>query len=163
MYFEEAFLNNKSIINILSTADFSLKFLLCVLNSQIISFYHSRLAVKGNRTLFPKVVVKDIQNYPIPNISLSEQQPFIDRADMMLTLNRELHEKSESFLANIMVRYGVGNTQLKNDIPNTQLKQGVERQSTGHDGNQRGHDDTQLKQGVDERRAMSNTRLQPSV
>ena len=107
-YIEEIFLNNKSILNILSRSrDLSLKFLLSILNSKIISFYHSRLAVKGNRTLFPKVVAKDIQNYPIPKIPLSQQQPFIERADTMLALNRELHDKSESFIANIRTKYPI--------------------------------------------------------
>jgi hypothetical protein len=108
MYFEDTFLNNKSIINILSKDEnFSLKFLLCLLNSQIISFYHSRLAVKGNRTLFPKVVVKDVQNYPVPNISFPSQLPFIRKADLMLSLNRDLNEKSSSFLKNIQAKYSV--------------------------------------------------------
>ena len=92
------------------------------------------------RWLFPQLKAWELKEFPIPGISLSDQQPFIDWADTMLTLHRELHEKSESFLANIMVRYGVGNTQLKNDIPNTQLKP-----------------------SVDERGIMSNTRLQPSA
>lgn len=107
-YFEDVFLNNKSIINVLcKDQKFSLKFLLCLLNSQLISFYHSRLAVKGNRTLFPKVVVKDVQNYPIPETSLSEQRPFIEKADLMLSLNRDMQEKSSSFLRNIQAKYSV--------------------------------------------------------
>jgi ABC-type amino acid transport substrate-binding protein len=48
--------------------------------------------------LFPKVVVNDLQNYPIKNIPLSEQQPFIEKADFMLEKNKELQEKINRFL-----------------------------------------------------------------
>ena len=30
------------------------------------------MAVKGNRTLFPKVVIKDIKNYPFPELKNEE-------------------------------------------------------------------------------------------
>jgi hypothetical protein len=44
---------------------------------------------------------------PAPNISLAEQQPFIDRADVMLTLNSELHTMSDGFLRNISAKYKI--------------------------------------------------------
>ncbi len=105
-FVEETFLNNKSIINILQKSSlFDLKYLLAILNSSLISFYHVRRAVKGNRTLFPKVVINDVKNYPIPNISLSNQKPFIDKADTMLSLTTELHEKIDSFLRYISSKF----------------------------------------------------------
>jgi type I restriction-modification system DNA methylase subunit len=67
MYVEEIFLNNKSILNVLQNdSKQSLFVLLGYLNSKLISFYHKRQTVKGNRSLFPKIVVKDLQNYPFP-------------------------------------------------------------------------------------------------
>ncbi|HEY8689359.1 MAG TPA: TaqI-like C-terminal specificity domain-containing protein [Chitinophagaceae bacterium] len=68
MYIDDVFLNNKSILNVLQKNNkHNLHFLLGYLNSKLISFYHKRQTVKGNRNLFPKIVVKDLQNYPIPN------------------------------------------------------------------------------------------------
>ena len=67
MLVDDVYLNNKSILNVLKKRDdYSLEFLLGYLNSKLISFYHKRQTVKGNRNLFPKIVVKDLQNYPIP-------------------------------------------------------------------------------------------------
>jgi type I restriction-modification system DNA methylase subunit len=107
-YIEETFLNNKSILNILEKSEkYKLKYLLTILNSTLISFYHTRLAVKGNRTLFPKVVIKDVQNYPIPEVPVQIQQPFIDKADQMLALNKEFHEKKSSALALIQAEYRI--------------------------------------------------------
>jgi type I restriction-modification system DNA methylase subunit len=98
VYIDEVFLNNKSILNILSSdLNFSLRYLLSILNSSLIGFYHLRRSVKGNRELFPKVVINDIKNFPIKDITRSEQQPFIDKANMMLSLNKELKEQSQRF------------------------------------------------------------------
>lgn len=95
----EVLLNNKSILNILwKDKNYSLKYLLILLNSSLIWFFHQRKSVKWNRTLFPKVVVNDLQNYPIKNISFSEQLPFIEKADFMLEKNKELQEKINKFL-----------------------------------------------------------------
>jgi type I restriction-modification system DNA methylase subunit len=72
-YASEVYLNNKSIINILSSDNgFSLLVLLAILNSKLMSFYFIKRAVKSNRTLFPKLVISDIRNLPIvkPNNTL---------------------------------------------------------------------------------------------
>ena len=44
---------------------------------------------------------------PIPKISISAQQPFIKKVDLMLSLNRELHDKSDAFMKNISAKYAV--------------------------------------------------------
>lgn len=48
-----------------------------------------------------------VKNLPIKKISSFEQQPFIERADIMISLNKELHEKGESFLTNISTKYHI--------------------------------------------------------
>ena len=77
----EIFLNNKSILNILKKEEtVNLFSLLGYLNSKIISFYHKRQTVKGNRTMFPKIVIKDLKNYPIViNEKFQEIAPFAKR------------------------------------------------------------------------------------
>ena len=106
VYIDEDFLNNKSIINILTLdLNFSLKYLLLILNSSLIGFYHLRRSVKGNRELFPKVVINDIKNFPIKDITLSEQQPFIEKADKMLFLNKELQEQSQKFQRSLVRKF----------------------------------------------------------
>jgi hypothetical protein len=62
------FLNNKSVLNILDHKDdiSNLKFLIGILNSRLISFFYKQNAVKSGRKIFPKVVVKDLGQFPIP-------------------------------------------------------------------------------------------------
>jgi len=90
MLVNETYLNNKSILNVLSkNGEYSLRFLLGFLNSKLISFYHKRQTVKGNRNLFPKIVIKDLQNYPIPILERKEQQPLIDKVDKILLAKKQ--------------------------------------------------------------------------
>lgn len=91
-YVEGIFLNNKSIINILALDDESLlKFVLCLLNSSLLGFYHSRRAVKGNRSMFPKAVIKDVNNYPIPKTDIKIQTKFENKANLILENNEKLN------------------------------------------------------------------------
>jgi type I restriction-modification system DNA methylase subunit len=105
-FLNATFLNNKSIISILNKDnDYNLKFLLVILNSKVISFFHRRLAVKGNRKLFPKVVIGDLNSYPIKNITLENQQPFIIKADVMLQQNKELNLLSQNFTSLLQTKF----------------------------------------------------------
>lgn len=62
------FLNNKSVLNILDHNDdiSNLRSLIGLLNSRLISFFYKQNAVKSGRKIFPKVVVKDLGQFPIP-------------------------------------------------------------------------------------------------
>ncbi|GHF16604.1 type II endonuclease-methyltransferasefusion protein [Kordiimonas sediminis] len=95
-YVEGTFLNNKSIINILALDnDYLLKFVLCILNSSLMGFYHSRRAVKGNRSMFPKAVIKDVNNYPIPRTDIKRQTKFVNKANSIIKNNEMLNSTRE--------------------------------------------------------------------
>lgn len=99
VYCEDVFLNNKSIVNILQKdEEYDLRYLITLLNSKLISFYHTRLAVKGNRTLFPKVVIGDLNAYPIKALSKEKQAKFIVKANQIHSLNQEVQKLSQLFL-----------------------------------------------------------------
>ena len=92
-YTEETYLNNKSVLNVLQKNEqYDLKFLLAVLNSKLMSFYHKRQTVKGNRNMFPKIVIKDLKNYPIPSASESTQKIAIKFVDKIISLKKENQE-----------------------------------------------------------------------
>jgi len=65
---DRTFLNNKSILNILDLDDSvpRLLSLIGILNSRLMSFFYKQQAVKSGRKIFPKVVVKDLGQFPIP-------------------------------------------------------------------------------------------------
>ena len=75
---------------------FSVKFLLCLLNSKILDYYF-QMIFGDSRDTFPIMKSGSIEQLPIKKISLSDQQPFIKKADLMLSLNKKLQEISSKF------------------------------------------------------------------
>lgn len=76
---------------------FSYEFILSVLNSKLFSFTQVNFNTSLQRDDFPAFSLTDFKNFQIPKIKISDQQPFIEKADLMLTLNKELQDQSQKF------------------------------------------------------------------
>jgi len=86
---EEPFLNNKSILNVLHATDdeLSLRALLAILNSRFISTFYKERGVKSARRIFPKVVIKNLREFPYPyEISSSATAQLSRLTDSMSSL-----------------------------------------------------------------------------
>jgi adenine-specific DNA-methyltransferase len=93
VYVEKQFLNNKSILNVLDRDDNRerLKALVGVLNSRLLSFFYKRQAVKSGRNIFPKVVVKDLGRFPVPEALVTESvSKLAQKVDAMLEAKKQL-------------------------------------------------------------------------
>ncbi|MBN1463666.1 MAG: Eco57I restriction-modification methylase domain-containing protein [Paludibacteraceae bacterium] len=75
--------------------DISIKYILTLLNSKILDWFYGFIGKeKGDsREYFNK----PLSEIPIKKISLFAQQPFIEKADLMLSLNKSLQESSQKF------------------------------------------------------------------
>lgn len=81
---------------LLINKEFNLKYILSILNSKFLRFlYESQINEDGK--VFAQVKIIYIDELPIIEISLENQQPFIKKADQMISLNNELQEVSEKF------------------------------------------------------------------
>jgi type I restriction-modification system DNA methylase subunit len=84
----------------------SSKFLLSILNSKLFSWFMNVSAIK-RRWGYVEMKTQYIVKFPLKKVENDKQQPFIDKADLMLSLNRDLQEKSSSFIKNIQAKYSV--------------------------------------------------------
>lgn len=99
-YIDEIAINNPSLINVIdSNKKIDLKYSLTILNSSLMGWYHNKTSPKANKGLFPKILINDVRKLPIKDIPLSDQQPFIKKADLMLSLNKDLQSIVSKFLA----------------------------------------------------------------
>lgn len=73
----EELYHDPSIIVVMKAKDFSIFCLLAILNSKLASFYHFNSAPKATKGSFPKILVKDIQEFPLPSINI-EQTTILD-------------------------------------------------------------------------------------
>lgn len=66
---DEIFLSNKSTLTILDPGDDprSLKALACVINSSLMSVFYKEYGVKSARRLFPKVLIRNLREFPFPS------------------------------------------------------------------------------------------------
>lgn len=104
---EKGILTSNTIYNLfLKDSRFSLKYILAILNSQLIKNYWLS-KYNDNKDLFPKIKGYQLKQLPIKEISLENQQPFIEKADQMLSLNKELQEISEKFQRNLQREFSL--------------------------------------------------------
>ncbi|MBP7496503.1 MAG: N-6 DNA methylase [Bacteroidales bacterium] len=95
----DEFYNTPSIINIIDEKGIlDLKYALVILNSKLMGWLHNTISPKANKGIFPKILINDVRNLPVPLISKKYQQDFIQKADFMLSLNLELNKLSNNFL-----------------------------------------------------------------
>ena len=74
----------------------NLKYILVLVNSKFLNFLYQIIVPEIGKA-FSEVKIVNIKKLPIKEISLSEQQPFIEKADQMLSLNKTLQENSGKF------------------------------------------------------------------
>lgn len=99
-YNEEMYLFNMSNIAIIEKDDkqISLKYILSILNSSLMSYYFMKNTAKSVRQMFPKLILNDLRQFPFKEINLQDQQPFIDKADLILYLTQQLQTAKQNFL-----------------------------------------------------------------
>ena len=68
---DEELYNTQNQFNLLAKADTNLKFVLALLNSKLISYYHRRAFLDVALQRFQKILIKDAKTFPIRRIELS--------------------------------------------------------------------------------------------
>ena len=108
MYITDGFVmrDNTHILLKKNTIEIDLKFALAILNSKLLNYYYQLINPEKGEAL-AQVKLFHLANLPIKNISLKFQQPFIEKADQMLTLNKELQEISGKFQRNLQREFAL--------------------------------------------------------
>lgn len=98
-YFWNDFAYNKNIYWLkINDENFSSKYIVVLLNSKLLTYYYKSKFSTKKWDLFPEIQTYLYNQLPIKNISISEQKPFIEKADFMLDKNKELQEKVNRFI-----------------------------------------------------------------
>ena len=81
---------------ILNSDLFDIKILMAILNSKITTFYHFNSSPKATKGAFPKILVEDIRNFPLPIISNSVKIKITDMVEKII-LNKKNNIPSKQF------------------------------------------------------------------
>jgi type I restriction-modification system DNA methylase subunit/predicted type IV restriction endonuclease len=76
----------------MKSKDIGIKYLLGLINSKLISFYHSNTSANAFKGAFPKVLLKDLRELPIAKGDKKEQLEIEKLVDQLLQLNKEKTE-----------------------------------------------------------------------
>ncbi|QQR98592.1 MAG: N-6 DNA methylase [Sphingobacteriales bacterium] len=87
-------------------------YLLSVLNSKLINYYYKSISAQLGSTGIRSFTIY-IEQLPIPNISLSDQQPFIEKAETMLQKNKELQTIKSNVVKLLQSQYSTININTK--------------------------------------------------
>jgi hypothetical protein len=87
-------------INLISK--YTLKYILLILNSNLINWYFLNFLSEGLH-FYPD----DAKKLPIKVLEIEKQQPFIEKADQMLSLNKELQEAISKFQRTIQRKFNL--------------------------------------------------------
>ena len=74
------------------------KYILILMNSFL---FQKLYDIKVGNEPYPRINLSYLLSLPIPKISLDEQKPFIEKADLMIELNKDFYEKRQKFLDRI--------------------------------------------------------------
>lgn len=94
---------------VISNSDYSTKYVLSLLNSKLLDWFYGFIGKpKGkSREYFNEPLAK------IPILNCENQQPFIEKVDQMLSLNKELQEKANRFHNRIKSNFQLEKTSTK--------------------------------------------------
>ncbi len=109
--------NTLSFNTLYNLYDFKLNplFILSIINSKLLYFYYE-LDYNLGMNLTTQITIEYLKTVPVKDISKVNQQPFIKKADLMLSLNKELQTKSEKFIKRIKANLEVA--KLTNKLKN---------------------------------------------
>lgn len=100
-YTEDELYNTQSAFNIISKKGntIGLKFILALLNSNLLNFYHSDKFLDKSKNLFQKILIQNCKKFPIKKISLDKKQDkiiydeIVKAVDTIQILSKEIKEE----------------------------------------------------------------------
>jgi hypothetical protein len=106
-------LSTEKLVNFIPKEGIDILYALAIINSKLFSFYTQK-ALFSDITETSRVMDDTyLSKLPIPQISESEQQPFIKKAQDMLDLNKELSKLSNELLELLRVDLGISKSTKK--------------------------------------------------
>ena len=103
--------HNGKIIN----NDFHIKYLLCLLNSKFFKYLYN-ISINETNKIFAQVKIIYVDPLPVKSIKKDQQQPFIDKANIMLEKNKALNQLSEQFTKLLQTKFP--NINVNNKLQN---------------------------------------------
>lgn len=94
---DEELYHDPSVIVVKDSDKYSLELVCGILNSKLGSFYHFNNSPKATKGAFPKILIADINNFPLPVIDTNEKKELVDKITALVGNVTEKANKGEKF------------------------------------------------------------------
>jgi hypothetical protein len=113
---EDELYNTQNAFNLIPKNGIITEYLVAVINSTLISFYHRKKFLEEFKDRFQKILIKEAKQFPITSIDKSSQQKFIDPVGKIISYYRELNEFTNQFVNHIISKFTIqkSSTKLQN-------------------------------------------------
>lgn len=98
---EEAY-NDPAVIIVLDNSKYNIYYLAAIMNSKLATFYHFNNSPKAGKGAFPKILVKDIKDFPVSFGTTDENNKLIELVKKIQNIKQENISADISNLENIM-------------------------------------------------------------
>jgi len=95
--YNDVLYHDPGIISCLNSSTYTIEYILAILNSKLLSWYHVVNSPKGKRTTFPKVLIGDIRKLPIKKANNSKQNIFSKKVNSILNQSQLLLSEKVKF------------------------------------------------------------------
>ena len=92
--------NDPAIIIVKDNNLYPIEVVLAILNSKLATFYHFNHSPKATKGAFPKILVQDIKDYPLPAVTESQKQTILELVDKVLSEKKENPQANTGDLEN---------------------------------------------------------------
>ena len=108
----EELYNTQNAFNLIAKDGFIPEYLIALLNSKLISFYHRKKFLEEYKDRFQKILIKDAKEFPIKQLPNTEQKQFVDAVKKIVTSTNTLQKIIVAFNELIQSKF-----ELKNSLP----------------------------------------------
>ena len=102
---DEELYNTQNAFNLIAKPGYSTEYLLAVLNSKLMSFYHRKKFLEEFKDRFQKILIKDTKQFPIKLINDKIESVFVETVNRMLEKISELQKLKKNFLHLLTIKF----------------------------------------------------------
>lgn len=105
-YTDDPYVLDQSLYAGINRSNLDTKYSLSLLNSRLLGYYFKNKYAEFDE-VFPKIKITHFKHLPMKRVDSTAQKPFIEKADQMLSLHKELQLQSERFLRSLTRHFGI--------------------------------------------------------
>lgn len=104
---EKELYNTQNAFNLLTNDNYKPEYILGIINSKLMSFYHKKQFLEEYKDRFQKILIKDAKEFPIKLLSLENQEKFVSPVNSMIEAISQKRDLTEKFVNYLIAKFSL--------------------------------------------------------